>query len=53
MSGQEIVIGLLTLERMIGTIRCECLDQVIVCSERSLYRHLRDFVNIIIGPRHI
>ena len=32
------------VERVIGTIRRECLDHVIVFSERSLYRHLRDFV---------
>ena len=29
------------VERMIGTIRRECLDQVIVYNERSLYRHLK------------
>src|SRR3954470_5663242 len=33
------------VERVIGTIRRECLDHVIVFSERSLYRHLRDFVD--------
>ena len=32
------------VERVIGTIRRECLDHVIVFNERSLYRHLRDFV---------
>jgi putative transposase len=30
--------------RVIGTIRRECLDHVIVFNERSLYRHLRDFI---------
>src|SRR3982751_3259258 len=33
------------VERVIGTIRRECLDHVIVFSERGLYRHLRDFVD--------
>jgi putative transposase len=32
------------IERVIGTIRRECLDHVIVFSERSLYQHLRQFV---------
>ena len=31
------------VERVIGTIRRECLDQVIVFNEASLYRHLRVF----------
>jgi transposase InsO family protein len=33
------------IERVIGTIRRECLDHVIVCSERSLRYHLRRFVD--------
>jgi transposase InsO family protein len=33
------------VERVIGTIRRECLDHIIVFNERSLYRHLRDFLN--------
>ena len=33
------------VERVIGTIRRECLDHVIVFGERSLYRHLRRFVD--------
>jgi hypothetical protein len=33
------------IERVIGTIRRECLDHVIVCSEAGLYRHLRKFAN--------
>ena len=33
------------VERVIGTIRRECLDQVIVVNEASLYRHVRSFVN--------
>ena len=32
------------MDRVIGTIRRECLDHVIVFNERSLYRHLRDFI---------
>ena len=41
------------VERVIGTIRRECLDHVIVFNERSLYRHLQASVTIIIGPAHI
>jgi transposase InsO family protein len=33
------------IERVIGTIRRECLDHVIVFSEAGLYRHLREFVD--------
>jgi putative transposase len=33
------------VERVIGTIRRECLDHMIVFNERCLYRHLQDFVN--------
>jgi len=33
------------VERVIGTIRRECLDHVVVFNERSLYRHLRDFLD--------
>ena len=32
------------LERVIGTIRRECLDHVIVFNEVSLYRHVKSFV---------
>ena len=32
------------VERVIGTIRRECLDHVIVFNERSLYRHLQGFL---------
>jgi transposase InsO family protein len=32
-------------ERVIGAIRRECLDHVIVFGERSLYRHLQRFVD--------
>jgi putative transposase len=32
------------IERVIGTIRRECLDHVIVLSERNLRRHLSRFV---------
>jgi transposase InsO family protein len=31
------------VERVIGTIRRECLDHMIVCNERCLYQHLRSF----------
>jgi transposase InsO family protein len=33
------------VERVIGTIRRECLDHVIVFGERSLYRQLQSFVD--------
>jgi transposase InsO family protein len=33
------------VERVIGTIRRECLDHVIVFGERGLYRHLRSFMS--------
>jgi transposase InsO family protein len=32
------------VERVIGTIRRECLDHIIVFSERSLYQHLASFI---------
>src|SRR5678815_1950203 len=33
------------VERVIGTIRRECLDHMIVFNERCLYRHLKMFVD--------
>ena len=33
------------VERVIGTIRRECLDPMIVFNERCLYRHLQSFIN--------
>ena len=33
------------IERVIGTIRRECLDHVIAYNERSLYRHLQGFMD--------
>ena len=33
------------VERLIGTIRRECLDHLIVLNERSLYRQLQAFVD--------
>lgn len=33
------------VERVIGTIRRECLDHIIVFNERSLYQRLRDFLD--------
>ena len=33
------------MERVIGTIRRECLNHVIVFTEASLYRHLRNFAD--------
>ena len=32
------------IERVIGSIRRECLDHLIVFNEASLYRHLKSFV---------
>lgn len=31
------------VERVIGTLRRECLDHVIVFNEASLYRHVKSF----------
>ena len=33
------------VERMIGTLRRECLDHVIVFNERCLYRYLAEFLD--------
>lgn len=33
------------LERVIGTIRRECLDHMIVFNERCLYRHLQSYID--------
>jgi transposase InsO family protein len=33
------------VERVIGTIRRECLDHMIVFNEQSLWRHLRAFMD--------
>jgi putative transposase len=33
------------VERVIGTMRRECLDHIIVFTQRSLYRHLREFLD--------
>src|SRR6185436_14682499 len=33
------------IERLIGSIRRECLDHMIVLSERCLYRHLQSFTD--------
>ncbi len=33
------------VERVIGTMRRECLDHMIVFGEGSLYRHLQNFIN--------
>ncbi len=32
------------VERLIGTLRRECMDHVIVCNEASLYRHVKSYV---------
>ena len=32
------------VERLIGTIRRECLDHMIVLNEASLYRHVKSFL---------
>jgi len=32
------------VERLIGTLRRECLDHVIVFNEASLYRHVKSFM---------
>ena len=32
------------IERVIGSIRRECIDHLIVFNEASLYRHLKSFV---------
>ena len=39
------------IERVIGTLRRECLDHVIVLSEAGLSRHLRKFVDYYHGSR--
>jgi transposase InsO family protein len=39
------------VERVIGTIRRECLDHLIVFNEGSLHRHLRSFLSYYHGSR--
>ena len=39
------------VERLIGTIRRECLDHVIVFNEANLYQHLKSFVSYYHGSR--
>ena len=39
------------VERVIGTIRRECLDHVIVFNEVSLLRHLQSFIGYYQGSR--
>jgi len=39
------------IERVIGSIRRECLDHLIVFSERSLRRHLQAYVDYYHGTR--
>ncbi len=39
------------VERVIGTIRRECLDHVIIFSERQLRRLLRDYLEYYHGSR--
>src|SRR5215469_6418600 len=34
------------VERVIGTLRRECLDHVIIFSEASLYRHIKSFLDL-------
>jgi putative transposase len=41
------------VERVIGTIRRECLDHVIVFDEDCLRRHLQSFTDSIIGAGRI
>ena len=39
------------IERVIGSIRRECLDHVIVFNEGSLYRHVQSFMDYYHGSR--
>jgi len=39
------------VERVIGTIRCECLDHVIIFNEGSLYRQMKSFAAYYHGSR--
>ena len=39
------------VERVIGTLRRECLDHVIVFNQASLSRHLRSFLDSYHGSR--
>ena len=41
------------VERLIGTIRRECLDHMIVLNERCLYRHIQNFVSTTIASGRI
>jgi hypothetical protein len=41
------------VERLIGSIRRECLDYVIILSERHLRRVLSSYFNIIMTPERI
>jgi putative transposase len=39
------------VERLIGSIRCECLDHVVIMNESSLRRHVSSYLDYYHGSR--
>jgi hypothetical protein len=50
--GAPLALARAYVERVIGTMRRECLDHVIVCSEAGLYGHLLTIRRLLLSESH-